>query len=95
MTRKTFRKWFTRKIRKGGRVKIAGHWFKPSSRWDSLLPYDGRLDGLTAVFATYHNAYDTDYKPVIEYHHTEGFDFDNDPKWVNSMHIWQWWRCDE
>lgn len=42
--------WAIRKIRKGGRVKIGGHWWEPDNRFK---PYDGRLDGMILVFGRY------------------------------------------
>lgn len=53
-------RWEERLIRKGGRVKFAGHWYRvaPTQRhalasYASDPPYDGRLDGKRAVFYSY------------------------------------------
>ncbi len=84
------RTWYIRKIRTGGRVKIAGHWYSPTN---VDYPYDGRLDGLYAVFGTYID-YDTkEYKNFIAYHHTVGYEdnFDGDPRWVNGVAYWETW----
>jgi hypothetical protein len=43
-------KWATRKIRKGGRVKIGGYWWVPDARF---MKYDGRLDSMVFVFGRY------------------------------------------
>jgi len=81
-----------RKIRPGGRVKIAGHWYHPEEK---SVKYDNRLDGFYAYFAAYMNDEGTDYRDFVAYSITVGYDtpesFDRDPRWVNGSLPWQWW----
>lgn len=48
-----WRIWFVRKIRKGGRVKIGGKWYRVVASGKGAIPYDGRLDGMFYLFARY------------------------------------------
>lgn len=50
-----WRIWFVRKIRKGGRVKIAGKWYRVACNNNdpNTFPYDGRLDGKFYLFGRY------------------------------------------
>ena len=89
---KQLKKWYIRKIRKGGWVKIAGKWWHPA---DDKFPYDGRLDGLTGCFGMYIDYVAHEYEPHCYYHHTEEFidDWDNDPRWVNGLGYWDFWNA--
>lgn len=90
------KKWAFRKIRKGGRVKIGGVWWKP---WEHHLKYDGRLDGLDYLFARYDN-WNGKHLPFLNLWGTKEFAQDNredSPHWpgphcVDGGFVWEWWE---
>ncbi len=59
-------KWILRTVRHG-RVKIGGHWYRPSEIHER---YDGRMDGLRFLFGRYWNGR-TGWEPFVNLWGTE------------------------
>ena len=82
-----------RKIRYG-RVKIGGHWYRPSKK---RIEYDGRLDGMVFAFGRYRNGgeYNTEFVslwgPEQHYRESDTDKWEDDPQVVDGTLPWIWW----
>ena len=96
-------RWARRRIRKGGRVKVGGKWYRPESQH---MKYDGRLDGMMYVFGRYRQC-NGGYLPLLDMWGTlQMYQAATDPKreeeykrlWNNMLEVvdghlpWVFWH---